>query len=299
MRIRFTARLKRSFSILLLTCLAAAPHTAQGEAALIKTVLSAQVIELNHVWDKNAPVLKNPPYGLGLFAGHMDWTIPGGTGFAEDMMFFSGQHGAPTIDAIGHVSTNGKLYGGLDAVVQTGSAGLLALGIETYPKEKLVNRGVLLDIARYKAVEALEPGYEITVADIEATMKAQKVSIGAGDSVLFRTGYGRYYNTGRDKYMGLRPGPGQQAAQWLADRKIFLAGADSLSFEVYPHIHPSFPAHRILVSENGIYIVENLNLEELASVLAAKKHYEFVLVLNPLRIKGATGSPLNAFAIVP
>jgi kynurenine formamidase len=158
---------------------------------------------------------------------------------------------------------------------------------------------VLLDIARNKNVEALDPGYEITVADIEATLKAEKVGIEAGDSVLFRTGYGRYYNADREKYMGLRPGPGKEAAQWLADRKIFLAGADQLSFEVYPHIHPAFPAHRILIAEHGIYIVENMNLEELSAALAAKRNYEFVLVLNPLRLKGATGSPLNAFALVP
>jgi kynurenine formamidase len=277
----------------------ALPAAALDDTAFIKTVQTARIVELNHIWDKNAPYLKNPPYGLGLFASYNDWTIPGGTGFAEDMMFFSGQHGAPTIDAIGHVSINGKLFGGIDAAGNAGSAGLVALGIETYPKEKLINRAVLLDVARCKGVEALDPGYEITVADIEATLKLQKVKIGAGDSVLIRTGYGLYYNANREKYMGLRPGPGKEVAQWLADKHIFLAGDDTLSFEFYPHIHPSFPAHQILIAEHGIYIVENLNLEELATTLAARKKYDFVLVLNPLRIKGATGSPLNAFALLP
>ena len=68
---------------------------------------------------------------------------------------------------------------------------------------------------------------------------------------------------------------------------------------MYPEKGTVFPAHRILIADNGIYIVENMNLEELGETLAARRNHEFVLVLNPLRLRGMTGSPLNAFAIVP
>ena len=72
-----------------------------------------------------------------------------------------------------------------------------------------------------------------------------------------------------------------------------------MSFEVVTDKGSLFPCHRILIGDKGIYIVENLNLEELSSVLAEQKIYEFVLVLNPPRIRGATGMAVNAFAILP
>jgi kynurenine formamidase len=269
---------------------------------LIKTVKSARVIELNFIWDRNSPLLGlNPPFSISLHTSHKQTAgmIPGGIAFAADMMFFSGQHGAPTIDALGHISSNMKLYGGAEATTSEGAAGLQAQGIEVYPKERLVNRAVLLDVARFKGVDALAPGQEITADDLEATAKAEGVEIRPGDSVLIRTGYGKFFEADRAKYTGFRPGPGESAARWLASKKIFLVGDDQLSFEVVPEKGTNFPAHRILIAENGIYLVENLNLEELARVLAEERVYEFLLVLNPLRIRGATGSPLNAFAIVP
>lgn len=270
-------------------------------SSFISSIKSARIIELNFIWDRNSPLLPlNPPYSLALHTSHKQTkgVIPGGIAFAADMMYLSGQHGAPTIDALGHISNNQKLFGGSDAASSEGATGLLALGIEAYPKERLVNRAVLLDVARYKKVDSLAPGQEITADDLEATARAQGVEVRAGDSVLIRTGYGKFFDTDRAKYMGLRPGPGESAARWLASKRVFLAGDDQLTFEVFPEKGTVFPAHRILIADSGIYIVENLNLEELAAELARQQVYEFILVLNPPRIKGATGSPVNAFAIL-
>ncbi len=294
--------LKHVKSAAILVSLLASPAFTQNDADFVKSLLSAKVVELNFVWDKNAPLLGfNPPFTLGLHTSHKATTgfIPGGIAFAADMMFFSGQHGAPTIDALGHISDNGKLYGGADAAASEGANGLAAQGIENYPREKFVNRGVLLDVARHKGVSALDPGYEITAADLEATAAAEKVEVRQGDSVLIRTGYGQFYNADRAKFMGPRPGPGEEAAKWLAAKRIFLTGSDQLTYEVFPEKGTIFPGHRILIADSGIYLVENLNLEELAEALARRGRHEFVLVLNPLRIKGATGSPINAFALLP
>jgi len=269
---------------------------------LIKSLKSARIIELNFIWDSKSPIMSlNPPFAMGMHSSHKETAgaIPGGIAYAEDMMFFSGQHGAPTIDALGHISDNGKLFGGLDAVASESPAGLLALGIETYPKDKLVNRAVLLDVARFKNVEALAAGQEITAADLEATAKAEGIEIQPGDSVLIRTGYGKFFEADRAKYSGFRPGPGEGAARWLASKKIFLTGDDQMSYEVVPEKGTIFPCHRILIADSGIYLVENLNLEELSKALADQKVYEFALVLNPPRLRGATGAPVNAFAIIP
>ena len=283
----------------------ARPATSQSRADAFKNLLgqlrSARIVELNFVWDAQSPLLGfNPPFAMSLAATHKSTAgmIPG-IAFAGDMMFFSGQHGAPTIDALGHISSNGKLYGGLDAVASESSQGLLKLGIETYPKERLVNRGILLDLARFKGVDALSPGQEISGEDLEATAKAQGVEVRAGDSVLIRTGYGKYFSADKAKYLGVRPGIGESGARWLAAKQVFLAGADTITFDVFSEAGTTFPAHRILIAESGIHIVENMNLEELGQALMTARVYEFPLVLNPLRIKGATASPLNAFAILP
>ena len=291
---------------LIVVCLSVAASGQQDKkkatSALISSLKSARIIELNFIWDRNSPLLGlNPPFTLGLQTGHKQTSgmIPGGIAFAADMMFFSGQHGSPNIDALGHISDNMKLFGGADAAASEGPAGLLTLGIEVYPKERFINHAVLLDVARFKSVEALAPGQEITAGDLEATAKAEGVEIQPGDSVLIRTGYGRFFEADRAKYAGFRPGPGEAAARWLASRKIFLAGDDQMSFEVVPEKGTIFPCHRILIADYGIYIVENLNLEELARTLAETKVYEFALILNPPRIRGATGAAANAFAIIP
>jgi kynurenine formamidase len=301
--------MNRINSVLLAITIAGLPllvHAQQDKkkatANLINQLKSARVIELNFIWDSKSPILSlNPPFAIGLHSSHKQTAgmIPGGIAYAEDMMFFSGQHGAPTIDALGHISDNGKLFGGLDAVANESPAGLLALGIEVYPKDKLVNRGVLLDVARYKNVDALAAGQEITADDLEATAKAEGVEIQPGDSVLIRTGYGKFFEADRTRYSGFRPGPGEGAARWLAAKKIFLTGDDQMSYEVVPEKGTIFPCHRILIADSGIYLVENLNLEELSKTLAEQKVYEFVLVLNPPRLRGATGAPVNAFAIIP
>ncbi len=269
---------------------------------LINSLRSARVIELNFIWDRNSPLLGlNPPFTIGLQTSHKQTSgmIPGGIAFAADMMFFSGQHGSPNVDALGHISDNMKMFGGIDAAANEGATGLLKLGIENYPKDRFINRGVLLDVARVKNVDALAPGQEITAQDLEAAAKAEGVEIQPGDSVLIRTGYGKFFEADRAKYSGFRPGPGEGAARWLANKRIFLAGDDQMSFEVVPEKGTIFPCHRILIADNGIYIVENLNLEELARALAELNVYEFTLILNPPRIRGATGAAANAFAIIP
>jgi kynurenine formamidase len=293
-------------AVLAAACLSVAALAQQDKKKatvnLIDSIKSARVIELNFIWDSKSPILSlNPPFAIGLHSSHKQTAgaIPGGIAYAEDMMFFSGQHGAPTIDALGHISDNGKLFGGLDAVASESPSGLLALGIEAYPKDKLVNRGVLLDVARFKNVEALEAGHEITAEELEATAKAEGVEIRPGDSVLIRTGYGKFFEADRARYSGFRPGPGEGAARWLAGKKIFLTGDDQMSYEVVPQKGTVFPCHRILIADNGIYLVENLNLEELSKALAEQKVYEFALVINPPRLRGATGAPVNAFAILP
>src|SRR6266446_3189966 len=127
---------------------------------LIKAVKGARLFDLSFVWNEQSPVLSlNPPYSFALNRTHkmtheMFGQAPGSRlSWASDIMYFSGQHGAPTIDAIGHIGRNLRLHGGVDALAATSTpAGIGAdLGIEAFPADLLVNRVVFLDVARHVA----------------------------------------------------------------------------------------------------------------------------------------------------
>ncbi len=287
--------------------------TAQGRPSaddLIRTVKGARMFDLSFTWNEQSPVLNlNPPYSFALNRTHkMTYEIfgqaPGSqVSWASDIMYFSGQHGAPTIDAIGHIGRNLKLHGGVDAVAATSTpAGIGAnLGIEHFPADLMVNRVVLLDVARQMASgrpDPLAPGFEITGAHLEQTAKAQGVEVRKGDSVMIRTGWGQYFAKDNAKYLGEQsPGPGQDGARWIIDKSVRLAGDDTATFEKRPAAYGKelFSVHMMLLADSGIYIVENCNLEALADA----KAYVALLILTPLRIQGATGSPLRAIALAP
>jgi kynurenine formamidase len=287
--------------------------TAQGRPSaddLIRTVKGARMFDLSFTWNEQSPVLNlNPPYSFALNRTHkMTYEIfgqaPGSqVSWASDITYFSGQHGAPTIDAIGHIGRNLKLHGGVDAVAATSTpAGIGAnLGIDHFPADLMVNRVVLLDVARQMASgrpDPLAPGFEITGAHLEQTAKAQGVEVRKGDSVMIRTGWGQYFAKDNAKYLGEQsPGPGQDGARWIIDKGVRLAGDDTATFEKRPAAYGKelFSVHMMLLADSGIYIVENCNLEALADA----KAYVALLILTPLRIQGATGSPLRAIALAP
>jgi len=277
---------------------------------LISAAKAARLFDLSFTWTDQSPVLNlNPPYSFALNRTHkmtheIFGQVPGSrVSWASDIMFFSGQHGAPTIDAIGHIGRDLKLHGGVDAVAATSTpAGIGAgLGIDSFPTDLMVNRMVLLDVARQIAggkPDPLPPGFEITSAHLEQTMKSENVEVRPGDSLMIRTGWGQYFGKDNARFLGEQsPGPGQDGARFIIDRKVRLAGDDTATFEKRPAAYGKelFSVHMMLLADNGIYIVENANLEALADA----KAYVSLLILTPLKIQGATGSPLRAIALVP
>lgn len=277
---------------------------------LIRMVKTAEVYDLSFTWNEQAPVLNlNPPYSFALNRTHrmtheIFGQVPGSqVSWASDIMYFSGQHGSPSIDAIGHIGRNLRLHGGVDATVATSTPGGIGmnLGIDHYPKDLMLNRCVLLDVARHLGAgrpDPLAPGLEITAQHLEDTARAQGVEVRRGDSLMIRTGWGQYFGKDNAKYLGEQsPGPGQDAARWIIGKGVRLAGDDTATFEKRPPVYGKelFSVHMMLLADSGIYIVENSNLEEVG---AAKAHV-FLLVLTPLKIQGATGSPLRALALAP
>lgn len=263
-------------------------------------LLGAETVSLNHLWTTSSPRLDlNPPYNISAFYTHEGTlgSFPGGLSASSVQLQFSGQHGAPTIDAIGHIAVNGTAFGGIPISDIQSDEGLLKMGIEEYPEDKYANRGVLVDMPYCKDVEMLSEDTIITQADVvECLEKQGDLEIEEGDSVLIRTGYGALFTSDTQAYMTNYPGPSAEVASYLAEKKVFLTGADNLSWDA---ANTPFPAHVILIPENGIYIVENMNLEALAKMCQDKKTWEFALVMNPPKVQGAAAAAANSFAIFP
>jgi kynurenine formamidase len=235
----------------------------------------------------------HPPYVFSPMRRHGDTVHADGTTGANELLIMCG-HTGTHIDGLGHVCLNGLAFGGATVNhLQAGGQGIVDLGIETVPP--IVRRGCLLDIAALLGIEALEPEHEISAAELRRASEHQGTEIRPGDAVLIRTGWGQYWSD-PPRYIragkGL-PGPNVEAARLLADRDIYLSGSDTAVYEMFPPQPNAMPVHGVLIVENGIFILENLNLEE----LARERLYEFVFVALPLKLVGATGSPIRPIAI--
>jgi kynurenine formamidase len=206
----------------------------------------------------------------------------------------SAEHSGTHIDALCHQAVDLKMHGGCDVTAKNQTPhGFTELGVETI--EPIFARGVLLDAAAAAGVDRLEGGHLVGAAELEAALEAAQVELGEGDVALIRTGNGAVFEDA-DSYLH-GPGVGTDAGRWLAERKVAAAGADNVAFDVVGHHDPelgSLPCHVVLIVENGIYIIENLNLEELASGGIS----EFLFVCLPLKMRGVTGSPVRPVALV-
>ncbi|MDE2750516.1 MAG: cyclase family protein [Chloroflexota bacterium] len=204
-------------------------------------------------------------------------------------------HIAEKQDADGRPANDGepRLYDGDDATVPASecvtSAGQSHMSIEKMPP--IVSRGLLLDVAGYKGVEMLPPAYAIGADDIRGALARQGSVITENTAVLVRTGTYKLLRAGDPVYRDAQTGLNLEAAQTLFEQGMTLVGADNMAVEAMPPMDHS--VHRFLLVRKGVTHVENLNLDE----LAAARCYEFLLIIAPLKLTGATGSWVNPLAI--
>jgi kynurenine formamidase len=264
----------------------------------VALIEEGEIYSLGRVYERGMP-----------FVGqrHLALSIPGlptgGSNAPNSVVYndelISGEIGqvGTQFDGLGHIGTERDgdylFYNGFKLSEFGTPYGLTKLGIENVGV--LFTRGVLVDVARYKGVERLDPTYVITVEDIEATLAMEDVEIREGDVVLFHTGWGQLWMVDNAMYGSSEPGPGITAIKWLAEKKIVMTGADNFATEAVPGENPTsgIQGHQWLMNFHGIYNFENLDL----SRLAADRVYEFAFIFAPLRLKGATGSPGNPIAV--
>jgi kynurenine formamidase len=201
-------------------------------------------------------------------------------------------------DGFGHIGVqigkpgdeNGiRFYNGF-----TGAEILDAYGLKRLGTEKLhpiVARGVLIDIAAFRGVDAMEAGEVISLADVRGALKKQGMAdfeLQPGDAVLFRTGWERYWIVDNEKYNSGCPGIGMEVARWLADGRAGVSAADTWVVDAVPDSDPDcqYCVHAFLQARHGIVNQENLTL----SALAEQGVYTFAYFFTPVPIRGATGS---------
>jgi kynurenine formamidase len=232
----------------------------------------------------------NPPFMFWVSKMHRDGVFPDGFSGSGELCALA-THTGTHIDALGHVSRNGKAFGGIEvAKMQTRTSGLSKMGVEEIAP--LILRGVLLDVAKQKGVTVLPDTYEITPQDLVAALQASGTTINPGDAVFMRTGWSQYFDDPDSFYnVETGPGPGYEGAKWLVDKGVKVSGSDTPEFEKRPA--ESFSAHILLLIENGIHLVEWLNLEPLSQAGVS----DFVFITIPLKIVGASGSPVRPIAI--
>ncbi len=223
-----------------------------------------------------------------------------GLRYADDMVSMPLQCGTQW-DALGHIFYGEKMWNGYDARL-VDSSGAEKNGIEK-TKDKMVGRGVLLDIARFKGVDSLEDGYGISVEELEACATAQKVEVRKGDFVIVRTGHmERCLAAGEwGGYAGGdAPGLRFETADWIRRTDMAAICADTWGCEVRPNESEkpiSQPWHWIVIPMIGITMGEIFYLKDLAADCAGDGVYEFFFCAPPLPITKAVGSPINPIAI--
>lgn len=265
------------------------PATVLNATKLIRT---GEVIELGHVLNTKMPIQTTRRFEMFPKPG----TPPNGTNNRisnEELVVAEVGQVGTQFDGFAHQTHGNSLYNCFKLNEIASRDGFSKLGVQNVGA--LFTRGVMLDVAKYKGVPILPDTYEITVADLEGTMKRQNTTINAGDAVIIHTGWSTLWGKDNARYMRSNPGIGVAAAQFLIAKDPMLLGGDSGPVEVSPNPDKalSIPIHQLALVVNGVHLLENMKLDE----LAAKNVYEFALILQPLKLEGATGSTVAPIAV--
>lgn len=265
------------------------PETVLRATRLIKT---GEVFELGRV------LTESMPFGVGRrfeLITKRTRNDPGTNrrGSNEELVMSEiGQVGTQ-FDTFSHQMIGSSMYNCFTLDETASRTGFSKLGVEQVGA--LVTRGVLLDIAALKRVPMLDETYEISAQDLQQAIAEQKLTLQPGDAVLIHTGWGTLWGKDNAGYQRSSPGLGTAAAEWLARQDPMLVGADNTAVEITPNPNKQLagPVHQIMLVVNGIHLLENLRLDE----LAAKRAHEFALIVEPLKIQGGTGSTVAPIAI--
>jgi kynurenine formamidase len=219
---------------------------------------------------------------------------------SKELLSYSGDgismytHTGTHIDTLNHFGLHGKIWNQVSSQDALGVRGWTKSGADKYPP--IIARGVLIDVAKAKNVQHLPTSYGVTVADLQDALKKQGTTLRPGDVVLTRTGVMTLWPDPAKYRLADQPGLSLEAAQWLVEgQKAMLVGADNFGVENFPSKDPEnfVPVHTYLQAERGVSLLEAMWLEDLSK----DRVYEFLFIASPLKMRGATASPIRPLAI--
>jgi len=263
---------------------------------LLKIISGSKVYDLGQPYWWGMPVHPaDPPFQFYLYRYHehtrelFEGLAPG---FADSIgLVVSSMHSGTHFDTPVHMSRHLRVLG-KDITKYEQDKGYFGLPPDLLSVDRvgpIVRRAVLLDIPTVMGTDILPERHEIAPEELDRAAQVEGVRITKGDCVLVRTGYSRFFQTDSDKYLHKFAGIGSDAARWLASKKIFLFGIDNLAAGV----PKPFEVHNTLLSDNGIFMLKSLNLEELSK----DRKFSSLLVVLPLKLKGGEASLVSPIAI--
>jgi kynurenine formamidase len=257
-----------------------------------KLIKTGEAIELGHVLRGTMPFFGTRRFDVHTKRTFMN-TPPNQRGSNEELVITEiGQVGTQ-LDGFNHQTIGNQMYNCFK-VEETGTrAGFTKLGVQNIGQ--IFTRGVLIDVAAHKGVDMLPDDYEITVDDLQQALTKQNVKLEPGDAIIIHTGWGKLWEKDNARYVKSCPGIGVAAAEWLVKQDPLLLGADNWPVEVAPSKTPnaSLPVHQIALVINGVHLLENMKLDELAT----KSIYEFAFIMQPLKVQGGSGSTVAPVAV--
>jgi kynurenine formamidase len=264
------------------------PEVTAAAAAAVRsgrTVSCARPLDTRPSADNPQPV-----------AHHMTGTATEGMGadyFAISPHGFSTSH----LDALCHIFHEGKLYNGFPTEAVT-AHGATKLGIDKL-RAGIVTRGVLLDIPALRGVDALEPGEPIFPEDLEAAEKKAGLQVQPGDALLVRTGRWTWRRANGPWDAGsLAAGLDASCLPWLRGRDVATLGSDGVSDVLPSRVDGvGMPIHTTVIVAMGVHLLDNLDLDNLATACAEEARWEFLFTVAPLVLRRGTASPVNPIAL--
>lgn len=237
--------------------------------------------------------------GADTYAGSVPG-MPPGIGGADDVVLLA-THGATHWDALAHMYYESKMWNGYDCREVGSLLGAQRNDIAAY-RQRIVGRGVLLDVPRSLGKQWCEPGEAIDGSQLQACAEQERVEIRRGDILLLRFGHigmCRSRDSWGDYAGGDAPGLAFDSLSWLFEHEIAGVASDTWGVEVRPNeiTFVAQPWHRIAIPQMGLLVGEMFDLEALADDCAKDGRYEFFFCANPIPMTGSVGGPINPTAI--
>ena len=277
-----------------------------------RVIAAAASIRSGKVFALNLPInIPDPPLFTRGKHTHTVKIFPNAEFVLDDYLDNFYPQSSSQWDALAHMKH--PIYGAYNGIPDnqmTGRGGM-RLGIDNLARRGIAGRGVLADVARYydRAGKSIDftKAESIPLDDVQATLEEEGVALRAGDILLIRIGWTKFYLSASEEIKvelakeTVVPGieAGQRTARWLWDNHLAAVASDSPALETFPK-----PAgeemgalHFHMLAFFGMPIGEMWNLEGLAEDCAADGRYDFFLTSAPLNVPGGIGSPPNALAI--